>query len=86
MDKGRTTTLSCLVPPDSVLVALSGITSRSDVEEYESSGARAILVGEALMKSPNKYEFIQSLLGEVNYPQSRSCSTKVKICGVCSIT
>ncbi|HEY2951828.1 MAG TPA: indole-3-glycerol-phosphate synthase TrpC, partial [Verrucomicrobiae bacterium] len=37
--------------PDRILVAESGIQTRADVERLQSAGARAILVGESLMKS-----------------------------------
>jgi indole-3-glycerol phosphate synthase len=38
------------VPADRVLVAESGITGPGDVARYVSDGARAVLVGEALVK------------------------------------
>ncbi len=38
-------------PPDQLLVAESGIHSRADVERLQRCGARAILVGESLMRS-----------------------------------
>jgi len=42
--------LAPLVPADRVLVAESGITGVGDVERYVGEGARAVLVGEALVK------------------------------------
>ena len=42
--------LAPLVPGDRVLVAESGITDESDVARFVSEGARAVLVGEALVK------------------------------------
>jgi indole-3-glycerol phosphate synthase len=35
-----------------LLVAESGLQSRADVRRVERAGARAVLVGEALMKNP----------------------------------
>jgi indole-3-glycerol phosphate synthase len=35
-----------------LLVAESGIHARADVERVQRAGAKAILVGEALMKNP----------------------------------
>jgi indole-3-glycerol phosphate synthase len=55
-----------LIPriPNSVIrVAESGISSRADVEFAHSSGATAILVGEALVKSGNPISAIRELLG-----------------------
>jgi indole-3-glycerol phosphate synthase len=42
--------LAPLVPPDRVLVAESGISGPADVARYAAEGARAVLVGEALVK------------------------------------
>jgi indole-3-glycerol phosphate synthase len=55
-----------LIPriPNSVIrVAESGISSRADVEFAHSSGATAILVGEALVKSGNPISAMHELLG-----------------------
>jgi len=49
VDLATTDRLAALVPPGTVLAALSGISSRSDVERFAAVGARAVLVGEALM-------------------------------------
>lgn len=59
-----TTNLASMVPNHIILAALSGITSRQDVETFEKSGAKAVLVGEALMKSNDKHLFISQLLGK----------------------
>jgi indole-3-glycerol phosphate synthase len=42
--------LAPLVPADRVLVAESGISSPEDVKRYVGQGARAVLVGEALVR------------------------------------
>ncbi|KAL9931769.1 hypothetical protein V8E36_009319 [Tilletia maclaganii] len=46
-----------------ILCALSGITGRADVEKYMQEGVDAVLVGEALMRSADKREFIHRLMG-----------------------
>jgi indole-3-glycerol phosphate synthase len=47
----------------SLLVAESGIHSRADVERLAKCGAKAILVGESLMKQPNMRGKAAELLG-----------------------
>jgi anthranilate synthase/indole-3-glycerol phosphate synthase/phosphoribosylanthranilate isomerase len=93
VDMNRTSTLATLVPEGTILVALSGITGRNDVIKYELGGAKAVLVGEHLMKATNKREFIRSLRGlsetaikgssEMDVDEAPiSKKTLVKICGV----
>jgi indole-3-glycerol phosphate synthase len=49
---------------DALLVAESGLKTRADVERVERAGARAILVGESLMKDPaTMRQKIAGLLG-----------------------
>jgi indole-3-glycerol phosphate synthase len=52
VDLGTTERLAARVPKDVLLVAESGIHKRADVERVQRAGARAILVGESLMKNP----------------------------------
>ena len=51
------------IPHDVIAVAESGISSRSDVEFATHHGARALLVGEALVTSDNPAEAIAQLRG-----------------------
>lgn len=57
--KDFTVDLSCaarlapLLPPDAVFVAESGIRTAADARAMKKAGARAVLVGEALMTSPD---------------------------------
>jgi indole-3-glycerol phosphate synthase len=46
-----------------ILVAESGINTRADVERLEGCGAKAILVGESLMRASNIETKIEDLLG-----------------------
>jgi indole-3-glycerol phosphate synthase len=51
-----------------LLVAESGIHSRNDVERLHRAGARAILVGESLMRARNiaaKIEELTGVIGEM---------------------
>ena len=51
------------IPEEIIKVAESGISTRADVELAERSGARAILVGETLVKAGNPADAIEELLG-----------------------
>ncbi len=67
-----------------ILCALSGITGRADVVKYQAQGVAAVLVGEALMRSPDKKQFIDGLLGIGEQPSAATSPqpTLVKICGI----
>lgn len=54
--------LAPLVPPDVVLVAESGIRARADVDRMLHAGARALLVGEALMAASDPGLALEELL------------------------
>lgn len=55
--------LAPLVPEDRVLVAESGITGVGDVERFVAQGARAVLVGEALVKDGAPREAVAAMTG-----------------------
>lgn len=65
VDMETTTKLSSSVPDDVILAALSGIASYDDVQIFARANARAVLVGESLMRSSDKGLFIRQLLGKV---------------------
>jgi len=63
------------------LCALSGISSRADVERYERDSVGAVLVGEALMRAGKGVtSFIAELLG-TSAPEPTNPEVLVKICG-----
>ncbi|KAF9579818.1 bifunctional tryptophan synthase trp1, partial [Lunasporangiospora selenospora] len=80
VDMQTTTNLANMVPADTILVALSGIKGREDVEHYMEQGVKGVLVGEALMLSKDKRTFIRDLLGLPTEVQESK--VLVKICGV----
>jgi indole-3-glycerol phosphate synthase len=63
IDPERTAKLAPRVPEDAVLVALSGVASRSEVEELAAAGARAVLVGEALVTAADPAAKLKELRG-----------------------
>lgn len=52
------------VPEQILFVAESGITSREDIVELEKGRVNAVLIGETLMRSPDKKEMLANLKGE----------------------
>lgn len=63
VDAKRTARLAPMVPSDRVLVALSGIHSYADVRAARAAGARAVLVGEALVTSADPERKLAELGG-----------------------
>ncbi|MDO9455100.1 indole-3-glycerol phosphate synthase TrpC [Nocardioides sp.] len=55
--------LAPLVPADRVLVAESGISDETDVKRFVAEGARAVLVGEALVKDGAPREAVARMTG-----------------------
>jgi indole-3-glycerol phosphate synthase len=64
VDPHRTAKLAPLVPDGSVLVALSGVSSRTEVEELAGAGADAVLVGEALVTAADPAAALRALRGD----------------------
>lgn len=62
-DLGVVARLASAVPPSVTLVAESGIKTRADVDRVVDAGARAILVGETLMRSGNVASGVADLVG-----------------------
>lgn len=62
-DLAVTERVASLCPPGALLVSESGIFTASDVRRVHEAGARAILVGESLMRQPEPGAGIATLLG-----------------------
>ena len=62
-DLDHTLRLRKLIPDECVLVAESGIRTRSDVLRLQEAGVDAMLVGETLMASPDIGSAVRALLG-----------------------
>lgn len=61
VDLKTTETLARIVPPGVPIVAESGIKTKRDVERMHTAGARALLVGETLMRSGDPIGTIDAL-------------------------
>lgn len=61
----RTAKLAPQVPTGAVLVALSGVSTRAEVEALGAAEARCVLVGEALVTAPDPVVKLRELLGHV---------------------
>ena len=63
VDTNNSRRLRELIPDNVLFVSESGVKSRSDVEALEKIGADAVLVGETLMRSPDKTAKLRELRG-----------------------
>jgi indole-3-glycerol phosphate synthase len=63
VDPDRTAKLAKLLPEDVIVAGLSGVSTRSEVEALARSGARAVLVGESLVMSPDPAALLRELTG-----------------------
>lgn len=61
-DLATTERLAALAPPGALLVTESGITGPADVSRLEASGARAMLVGESLMRQADVTQAVRDLM------------------------
>lgn len=60
--------LRALVPPEVAFVSESGIATRADVARLEDAGVDAVLVGETLMRAPDKRAALEELAGRPLVP------------------
>ncbi|ORX44480.1 hypothetical protein BCR36DRAFT_126130 [Piromyces finnis] len=70
INPNKTTSLTKLIPDHAILVALSGIKTHEDILVYYKNGAKAVLIGESLIKANDKAEFLKNLLA-VNASKKR---------------
>lgn len=64
VDFGRSIDLRPLVGPDRVFVSESGVETRADVVRLEEAGVDAVLIGETLMRAPDKRAALAELRGD----------------------
>lgn len=63
VDIGNSARLRKLVPPEVLFVSESGIRTAEDIEALRRNGTNAVLVGETLMRSPDKRAALAELRG-----------------------
>jgi len=54
-----------LIPRDVLFVSESGVRNAEDVQVLRGIGADAVLVGEALMRAPDKQAKLRELRGDI---------------------
>lgn len=64
VDFGRSIDLRPLVGPERIFVSESGVETREDVSRLEQAGVDAVLIGETLMRAPDKNAMLSELRGE----------------------
>jgi indole-3-glycerol phosphate synthase len=62
VDFGRSIDLRPLVGPDRVFVSESGVTSARDVARLAEAGVDAVLIGETLMRAPDRRAALARLM------------------------
>ncbi len=65
VDTGNSANLRKLVPSDILFVAESGIKTHEEVAALKAIGADAVLVGETLMRAPDKKAMLNTLKGDL---------------------
>lgn len=65
VDTDNSGRLRSLIPKDVLFVSESGVSSAEDVEKLRQIGADAVLIGEALMKAPDKKAKLAQLRGVI---------------------
>lgn len=63
VDINNSARLRKLVPPEILFVSESGIKTVADIEALRSNGTNAVLIGETLMRSPDKKAALDELRG-----------------------
>lgn len=65
VDINNTSRLRDLIPQDVIYVSESGIRGPEDIKQLRAIGADAVLIGELLMKAPDKNEKLSELKGNI---------------------
>ena len=63
VDVSNSLRLRKLAPPEVLFVSESGIKTPEDIQKLYDNGTNAVLIGETLMRAPNKKEMLDTLRG-----------------------
>ena len=63
VDPDNSRRLRALIPPEVLFVSESGVTTAADVKALEDLGADGVLIGETLMRAPDRREKLRELRG-----------------------
>ena len=63
VDINNSIRLRKLVPEEIIFVSESGMKEREDIRQLEENGTNAVLIGETLMRSPDKKTMLEELSG-----------------------
>lgn len=63
VDINNSIRLRKLVPEEIIFVSESGMKEREDIRQLEENGTNAVLIGETLMRSPDKKAMLEELSG-----------------------
>ena len=67
VDLDNSRRLRSLVPESVLFVAESGISGPEDIGKLRSAGVNAVLIGESLMRAPDKKAMLDYLRGDAGY-------------------
>lgn len=66
VDVNHSAVYRSLIPPEITFVSESGITSREDIETLINNKTDAVLIGETLIRAPDRAKMLKELKGEQN--------------------
>ncbi len=82
VDLNTTSRLVEMVPEETFVCALSGISEAKDVDSYKANKVGAVLIGEALMRAEDPGRCVQDLLGSEESKSNEQKPLLVKVCGI----
>ena len=75
VDVSNSVRLRSLVPESTLFVSESGVRDRGDIEVLEKAGVNAVLIGEALMRAPDRRAMLDALRGVTGTGAGRASGT-----------